>query len=468
MLELEADAKKNHVAIDRDIQNHILNSQKAHLQLAKDLRENWKAHIHAALARLGREGKMTSVCKIEDNMGSVLLPSSHSMFLESKRSYGDFLQLHPGGTQTTLGPDKQRTKYFLISEAVSNENTNTILTELALDLLEDLKTFPDMEDLHLLLDRHTTGWNKTMISFWQLVCHHQILKKVEPQTHHPGHHINNLDHTNGVTSRAYVRNSKRSFLGISNMNDAVASFQKASDSFIVCPLFAVLNFKAAFADIVITPGPHMSANIIEITAAGIRSKQDPAEPWNKWFGGNEQVFHRIVPVGTVLPLVKLADSQRLDAEHLNTIRGVVASVHLENDPYWVSVFSGGVGGEPNITPFDLNTVPRRFGGVAVQAGEPGVVAGVAPPGIAIVPPEIVTESVLDHGPSAVYDGEYTFRVKYSDGDVKWANLDDLVDLDFTINASLLNYLAPHPQIKKKGVLVYHVCVLTCSSQLLLM
>jgi hypothetical protein len=205
------------------------------LKLAKALRESWKANIHAALATLGRDGKMTSVCQIEDNMSTVLLPSSHSMFLASKRSYGDFLQLHPGGTQTTLGPEKQRTKYFLISEAVSNENTNTILTELALDLLEDLKLFPDMENLHLLLDRHTTGWNKTMISFWQLVCDRQILKKVETQTHHPGHHINNLDHTNGVTSRAYVRDSKRSFLGISNISDAVTAFQKASDSFKVCP-----------------------------------------------------------------------------------------------------------------------------------------------------------------------------------------------------------------------------------------
>jgi hypothetical protein len=256
-----------------------------------------------------------------------------------------------------------------------------------------------------------------------------------------------MDHQNSVTSRGYVKDSKRSFLGIANIDAAVISFQKASDSHIVCALFAVLDFKAAFANIAINPGPHMSANIIEITVAGIRSKQDPAEPWNKWFGGNEEDFHRIVPVGTVLPVVQLAPSQGLDMEHLKTIKSVVSSVHLLEDPFWKSIFGGGVGGAPNVVPFDLNALPRRFGDHVAVAGVPENVVD------APEQEEILTESVFDHGPSDVYDGEYTFHVKYSDGDIKWANLDDLVDPDFTINACLLQYLAPHPQIKKKGILL---------------
>ncbi|MFI5421017.1 MAG: hypothetical protein ACHQ1H_08630 [Nitrososphaerales archaeon] len=443
-----------------------MEEQKAHLDKAAALREYWKEQVNGMAAKFVATQKRTTVCKIEDNMSTLLLPSAQSLFVQKSRSYSDFLQMHMGGIQTILGPKNVRTKYFPFSEAVANENTNTILTQLATDLEGDLREFPELDTIILLLDRHTTGWNKLVVSFFQLIVDLGVLKKVLKITFDPGHHINGLDHTNSITSRAYKKASKRTFSGIVDMDSAIEVLQKASKTFCISPLFCILDFKTAFLNIPITPGPHMRAHILEITAAGVRSKQHPKEEWNAFFGGKENDYHRFIPQGVALPMVLVAGKQNLDAEHLEEVKKVVLAAHLENNFFWVSIFGGGVGGEPNVSPLDLNDVarfPRRYALVpeaVVPIAEPAVLqprpeaatAAAQANGLAV---EAETRTVLSHRTSTVGENEqsYQFRVQWSDDSITWVELDDLVDPDYTANVSLERYLAQHPQVKTKGTII---------------
>jgi hypothetical protein len=319
--------------------------------------------------------------------------------------------------------------------------------------------FPDLDTVIVLLDRHTTGWNKVIVSFYQLIADLGVLKSIIMISFDPGHHINGLDHTNSITSRAYKNASKRTFAGIVDMDAAIEVLQKANKSFRIHPLFCVLDFKTAFDNITITPGPHMTAHILEITAAGVRSKQHPREPWNSFFGGKADDYHRFIPLGAALPLVLVAANQHLEAEHLEEVRKVVLAAQLEKNFYWVSIFAGGVGGEPNVDPFDIARLPRRNALVPVEAGPP-VELALRPPPLLPRPAadqananrlvEAETRTVLNHRSSTIHENSYEFRVLWTDESITWVELDDLVDPDYTLNESLERYLAQHPQVKTKG------------------
>ncbi len=246
MLQELRSKEKAGAGVDQDYRNHLMEEQKAHLDKSRELRDFWKEQVNDMAANFVRTQRTTTICKIEDNMSTLLLPSAHSLFVQKSRSYSDFLQCHMGGIQTILGPTNVRTKYFPFSEAVANENTNTILTELAMDLQGDLMEFPDLDAVIILLDRHTTGWNKVLVSFYQLIADLGVLKKVLMISFDPGHHINALDHTNSITSRAYKNAPKRTFAGIVDMDAAIDVLQKANKTFRICPLFCVLDFKTAF------------------------------------------------------------------------------------------------------------------------------------------------------------------------------------------------------------------------------
>ena len=131
--------------VDRSKIQHFRTLLDDHLKHSEALRRYWKDSLSAGLAQRTRAGKTISVFKIEDNMSTVLLPSARVLFHQKKRSYSDFLQLHLGAIQTSsLNPIST---YFAYTEAVSNENTNTILTQLSLDLADMLREFPDVEEL---------------------------------------------------------------------------------------------------------------------------------------------------------------------------------------------------------------------------------------------------------------------------------------------------------------------------------
>lgn len=449
------DSEKRGAALDPRRREHLLDEQRAHLDKARSLRNHWKELVARVEAkRVLMAGKRTSICKIEDNMSTLLLPSARSLFQQRSRSYSDFLQCHMGGIQSKLSPEKSKTTYFPFSEAVANENTNTILTQLSMDLREDLNEFRDLDTLYLLLDRHTTGWNKMVVSFYQMVVDLGILSTVVMLTFDPGHHINDLDHTNSLTSRAYVTESKRTFAGIVDMDSAIQVLSKASPTFRIVPLFCVLDFKSAFSNFQFDVGTHMTAHILEITAAGIRSKQHPREEWNIWRGNGAtpQTYHRIFPRDSVLPVVTVAANAQLDIDHLAEVKKVVTAAHLENLPFWASIFSGGVGGAPNVEPFDIALLPRRHGVPAIPLpGEETRPNNSVPlQGFVIsdvLGEEIGTTSVSAHRP---VDGSYQFKVHFTDGTKQWQDLDDLVDVDYTINLSLQQYLAQHPQVKNKG------------------
>src|SRR4051812_38924222 len=76
----ESEAKRTGVPMDRALQAHILDQEKAHLKMAADLRLFWTEHVAASIARQVREGRRRDLCKIEDNMSTVLLPSSRALF----------------------------------------------------------------------------------------------------------------------------------------------------------------------------------------------------------------------------------------------------------------------------------------------------------------------------------------------------------------------------------------------------
>lgn len=169
--------------------------------------------------------------------------------------------------------------------------------------------------------------------------------------------------------------------------------------------------------------------------------------------------------GTALPLVPVATAQRLDANHLNEVKKVVVAAHLENNPYWISIFSGGVGGDPNVAPLDISLLPRRNS--AIPAAPATVAAELVPLNIeapllhvtttTVAAPtgaEILTRHVLAHRQSTAHGQSYQFRVQFDNEEIEWLELDDLVDPDYTVNESLQQYLAQHPQVKAKGTYIY--------------
>jgi hypothetical protein len=157
-----------------------------------------------------------------------------------------------------------------------------------------------------------------------------------------------------------------------------------------------------------------------------------------------------VPPGTALPLVPVAVNGPLEADHLEEVRKVVTAAHLENMPYWVSIFNGGVGGEPNVAPFDIGRLPRRYG--LPPAPLPAVIpaVGAAVPNHPGLGEEIRVTAIDKHKASDMHEGSYRFKVRFEDGDYEWQELDDLVDPDYTVTESLAQYLAHHPQVKLKG------------------
>jgi hypothetical protein len=240
-------------------------------------------------------------------------------------------------------------------------------------------------------------------------------------------------------------------------------------------LTAVLDVKRAFEDIVIDDGGHMNGHILEITARGIRSKFCPSQEWNKHLGRAVDHYQRFVPAGTRLPVVPLAPSQILEATHLNEIKKIVTAAGLAGTPFWTSVLAGGVGSAPNVEPFDLQTLSPHI--VAPIAERQNVVAQNVDGGngdeaegadaIAVLDiderPEQAadnaerrTEKVTKHKKSTVHEESYQFEAYFvNQRKPEWLELDDLVDPDCTVNEHLTYYLAVHPQIRTKGVVLLY-------------
>lgn len=75
-----------------------------------------------------------------------------------------------------------QTTYYAFTEALSNENMNSILT---MDLSHQRVAYPHFDTLFLLLDRHSTGWNKTTLAFFDVLVQLGVFKQVQLVTFHP-------------------------------------------------------------------------------------------------------------------------------------------------------------------------------------------------------------------------------------------------------------------------------------------
>lgn len=251
------------------------------------------------------------------------------------------------------------------------------------------------------------------------------------------------------------------------MDSAIESIRKSAHHTLATPLLQMFDFKKGFESSNLNVKSLLSANIIEFSKNGVRSKQDPSADWNEWCGGKSNEYFHVTPEGFQFPHISVSLTSKLNPDHLKMLTKIIKLAHLEADPFWISILGGGVGkpeqelqspgfdfeslrslrNEAPIIQQQLDIDPNRH----ALPNRPNAETQPAFADHQVAAAEVRTKSVSKSRPikGSTFE-EYEFFVIFEDGERQWLPLDDLMELDYTLNDSVKIYLNQHKQIEKKG------------------